>query len=155
VQASPTGTVKSTKTPKSTSTPKTGSTAKASQTPTPVTNNYVEIATFAVDASDAGSKSITIPAKSAPGDHEIAVYGKTAHTIGTVKVTVVGGSPTAAATATGGSSAPAANGTDASNSDPTNASAKCKDGTYSHSKTASGTCANHGGVDSWINKPAG
>jgi hypothetical protein len=29
----------------------------------------------------------------------------------------------------------------------------CKDGTYSYSKNASGTCSHHGGVRQWINKP--
>jgi hypothetical protein len=37
---------------------------------------------------------------------------------------------------------------------PKNASAKCKDGTYSFSKHSRGTCSGHGGVDGWINKPA-
>ena len=38
----------------------------------------------------------------------------------------------------------------ASNTDPTGAIAKCKDGTYSHSKTHTGSCSRHGGVDSWM-----
>jgi hypothetical protein len=29
----------------------------------------------------------------------------------------------------------------------------CKDGSYSYSKNASGTCSGHGGVKKWINKP--
>jgi Protein of unknown function (DUF3761) len=33
------------------------------------------------------------------------------------------------------------------------ATAQCKDGTYSYSKTASGTCSSHGGVARWINHP--
>ena len=33
---------------------------------------------------------------------------------------------------------------------PAGASAKCKDGTYSFSKTRSGTCSRHGGVLEWI-----
>jgi hypothetical protein len=36
---------------------------------------------------------------------------------------------------------------------PKNASAKCKDGTYSFSKHSRGTCSGHGGVDSWVKKP--
>jgi len=39
----------------------------------------------------------------------------------------------------------------ASNTDPTGATGKCKDGTYTHSKTHSGACSHHGGVASWIN----
>jgi uncharacterized protein DUF3761 len=33
---------------------------------------------------------------------------------------------------------------------PAGASAKCKDGTYSHSQTRSGTCSRHGGVAQWM-----
>ena len=36
------------------------------------------------------------------------------------------------------------------NSDATGATAKCKDGSYSHSKTHSGTCSKHGGVADWL-----
>ena len=34
--------------------------------------------------------------------------------------------------------------------DATGATAKCKDGSYSHSKTHSGTCSKHGGVADWL-----
>ena len=33
---------------------------------------------------------------------------------------------------------------------PAGATAKCKDGTFSSSKTHSGSCSHHGGVASWI-----
>lgn len=33
---------------------------------------------------------------------------------------------------------------------PTGATARCKDGTYSMSKTRSGTCSQHGGVANWL-----
>src|SRR5205814_193409 len=33
---------------------------------------------------------------------------------------------------------------------PAGATAKCKDGTYSMSKTHSGTCSHHGGVANWL-----
>ena len=33
---------------------------------------------------------------------------------------------------------------------PAGATAKCKDGTYSFSKTRSGTCSRHGGVAQWL-----
>jgi hypothetical protein len=36
------------------------------------------------------------------------------------------------------------------NTDPTGATAKCKDGTYSKSQHHSGTCSKHGGVDQWL-----
>ncbi len=47
----------------------------------------------------------------------------------------------------------AATATPTNSGDPSDATAKCKDGTYSYSKTASGTCANHGGIARWINHP--
>jgi hypothetical protein len=34
--------------------------------------------------------------------------------------------------------------------DAANATAKCKDGTYSHAKTHSGACSGHGGVEQWM-----
>ena len=36
---------------------------------------------------------------------------------------------------------------------PSNLTAICNDGTYSYSKTASGTCSRHGGVNIWVNHP--
>jgi hypothetical protein len=33
---------------------------------------------------------------------------------------------------------------------PKGASARCKDGTYSFSKSRSGTCSHHGGVRAWL-----
>jgi hypothetical protein len=38
-------------------------------------------------------------------------------------------------------------------SDPSGATAKCRDGTYSYSLHASGTCSHHGGVARWIHHP--
>ena len=38
-------------------------------------------------------------------------------------------------------------------SDPTGATARCRDGTYSYSLHASGTCSHHGGVARWIHHP--
>ncbi len=54
--------------------------------------------------------------------------------------------------------APAATGADEAStgksggkhSDPTGATAQCKDGTYSHSQHRSGTCSRHGGVAKWL-----
>ena len=40
--------------------------------------------------------------------------------------------------------------TKASNTDPTDATAKCKDGTYSHAATHRGACSRHGGVAEWL-----
>ena len=36
---------------------------------------------------------------------------------------------------------------------PAGATAKCRDGTYSFSQHASGTCSGHGGVAVWIHHP--
>lgn len=36
---------------------------------------------------------------------------------------------------------------------PKGATAKCRDGTYSYSRHASGTCSHHGGVARWIRHP--
>jgi hypothetical protein len=38
-------------------------------------------------------------------------------------------------------------------SNPAGATAKCRDGTYSYSAHASGTCSHHGGVGRWIHHP--
>jgi hypothetical protein len=37
--------------------------------------------------------------------------------------------------------------------DPAGATARCRDGTYSYSQHASGTCSHHGGVARWIHHP--
>jgi hypothetical protein len=50
--------------------------------------------------------------------------------------------------AAGGSSGHPAHAGNATN--PQGATAKCKDGTYSHSKNKSGACSKHGGVDTWM-----
>jgi hypothetical protein len=54
---------------------------------------------------------------------------------------------TAAKSSTASKSAPTAI---AGNTDPTGATAKCKDGTYSKSQHHSGTCSSHGGVAEWL-----
>ncbi len=40
--------------------------------------------------------------------------------------------------------------TTASNTDANGATAKCKDGTYSHAATHRGACSRHGGVSEWL-----
>jgi hypothetical protein len=57
---------------------------------------------------------------------------------------------TAAKSSTATKSAPTAK---AGNTDPTGATAKCKDGTYSKSAHRSGTCSSHGGVAEWLTAP--
>jgi len=36
------------------------------------------------------------------------------------------------------------------NTDPSGATARCKDGTYSHAQTHQGACSRHGGVAEWL-----
>jgi hypothetical protein len=57
-----------------------------------------------------------------------------------------------AATKVAKTSAPVATAakTTAANTDPTGATAKCKDGTYSHAATHRGACSRHGGVSEWL-----
>jgi hypothetical protein len=50
-------------------------------------------------------------------------------------------------TTTAGIKAPAKKG---GNDDPTDATAQCKDGTYSHAKTHQGACSRHGGVAKFL-----
>jgi hypothetical protein len=38
-------------------------------------------------------------------------------------------------------------------SDPSGATARCRDGSYSYSQHASGTCSHHGGVARWMHHP--
>jgi len=63
----------------------------------------------------------------------------TARTPGQTRMQQIG--PTAAAPA-----APAKG----SNADAAGATARCKDGAYSHAKGHSGACAHHGGVAQWL-----
>jgi hypothetical protein len=53
----------------------------------------------------------------------------------------------AKSTPTATKSAPTAT---AGSTDPSGATAKCKDGTYSKSQHRSGTCSSHGGVAEWL-----
>ncbi|HEX3847352.1 MAG TPA: DUF3761 domain-containing protein [Steroidobacteraceae bacterium] len=55
-----------------------------------------------------------------------------------------------ASTAAGKSASKSAPTATASNTDPTGATAKCKDGSYSHSQHHSGSCSSHGGVAEWL-----
>jgi hypothetical protein len=38
-------------------------------------------------------------------------------------------------------------------SNPSGATARCRDGSFSYSEHASGTCSHHGGVGRWIHHP--
>ena len=50
----------------------------------------------------------------------------------------------------GPQAAPAAPPAKGSNADATGATAKCKDGAYSHAKGHAGACSHHGGVAQWL-----
>src|SRR6202045_4501972 len=77
-------------------------------------------ATAAAPAAAAAPPAAAPPAAAAPKESKPSTHSKSA--------------PTAAA----------------GNTDPTGATAKCKDGTYSKSQHRSGTCSSHGGVAEWL-----
>jgi hypothetical protein len=60
-------------------------------------------------------------------------------------------SPTPTPTPSTSSPTPTPTNSSPTNSWPPDSTAKCKDGTYSYSKTRSGTCSGHGGVAQWRN----
>ena len=60
----------------------------------------------------------------------------------------------APATAPAAKAAPAVKTGAAMTSSPEGATAKCKDGSFSHSKHHSGTCSKHGGVADWLDGSA-
>jgi hypothetical protein len=68
----------------------------------------------------------------------------------------VAASPAAAAPAAPQAARPAATGAaspttgNSVNTNPVGATARCKDGTYSHSASHTGTCSRHGGVAEWL-----
>ena len=57
---------------------------------------------------------------------------------------------TPAASKSAAKAAPATKTATADEKDPTDAVAKCKDGTYSHQATHRGACSRHGGVDKFL-----
>ena len=74
--------------------------------------------------------------------HHGGVKGATTHT---THSTSSSSGTTHASSSTSGHTAHASSSTSAKN-----ATAKCKDGTYSHSQTQSGACSKHGGVETWL-----
>ena len=87
-----------------------------------------------VQKAPAGTTSTTTPATAAP-------------TAAGVSTPAAPAASPAAKSSTATKSAPTAT---AGNTDPTGATAKCKDGTYSKSQHHSGTCSSHGGVAEWL-----
>jgi hypothetical protein len=87
------------------------------------------------NSAAAAATPATVPASAPPA------------TAATAPASTPAAAPAAAKSATVPKTAPTAT---ASNTDPTGATAKCKDGTYSKSKHRSGTCSSHGGVAEWL-----
>jgi hypothetical protein len=85
------------------------------------------------------------PAAAATTDSAPASAPAAAATAAPAATTAAG--PAAAKSSTASKSTPAST---ASNTDPSGATAKCKDGTYSKSQHRSGTCSSHGGVAEWL-----
>lgn len=68
---------------------------------------------------------------------------------GAAKTVAASKSAPAARSSSGPVAAKAASSKASDNNNPAGATAQCKDGTYSHSKSRSGTCSRHGGVAKW------
>jgi predicted lipid-binding transport protein (Tim44 family) len=112
------------------------------------------ILAFAAGSSFAATDTSTTPPAKTCGKGYVLEGTKCVHT---KKATAATPAPAATApAATPTTAAPSAKATSAksstkvSNKDPAGATAKCKDGTYSHATHASGTCSRHGGVDTWM-----
>jgi hypothetical protein len=121
----------------------------------------VQKAAKAAPAAPAAAAPAAAPAAPAAGATTTCADGTTSTSSGKGTCSGHGGvqkaakakPATAAATATPAAAAPATKSaptTAASNTDPTGATAKCKDGTYSKSTHHSGTCSSHGGVAEWL-----
>lgn len=87
-------------------------------------------------------------------------HGGIAHSTGAAATTTKPVPPAAPAMAPTPTAPPAATqaprnatGPGSGPNDPRGAIAKCKDGTYSHSKTHTGACSHHGGVQQWLDQP--
>jgi hypothetical protein len=94
-----------------------------------------------------GHGGVQKPSKSKPALDEPAAPATAAAPAATAPAA---GTPDAAKSSTASKSAPTVT---AGNTDPTGATAKCKDGTYSKSQHRSGTCSKHGGVAEWLTAP--
>jgi hypothetical protein len=110
----------------------------ASGTPTTCKDGTTSTATGRGACS--GHGGVQKASKSKPASGEAAAAPAPAATAPTT------GTP-AAANSSASKTAPTAR---AGNTDPTGATAKCKDGTYSKSKHRAGTCSSHGGVAEWL-----
>ena len=102
-----------------------------------------------VQKAPAGTTSTTTPAPAAPTAATAPAPAASAASPAPAPTSAMTASSSAAAakSSTATKSAPTAT---AGNTDPTGATAKCKDGTYSKSQHHSGTCSSHGGVAEWL-----
>jgi hypothetical protein len=107
-------------------------------------------------ALPAGAADSTAPTTCADGTTSTATGKGACSSHGGVqkapKTPAAAPAPTAAPAAAPAAAPPAAAAPKATggNTDPTGATAKCKDGTYSKSQHRSGTCSSHGGVAEWL-----
>ena len=108
-------------------------------------------------ASKKGATSATSAAKSATAPATTAGSAAPTSSAASKSVPTTKGAPaTIPPAGASKSAAPAAKSTPAtktakvSDTDPTDAVAKCKDGTYSHQATHQGACSRHGGVDKFL-----
>jgi hypothetical protein len=119
--------------------------AAASGTPTTCKDGTTSAATGRGACS--GHGGVQKASKSKPASDESAAAPASAAPAPAAAAPTTG---TPAAKSPASKSAPTAA---ASNTDPTGATAKCKDGTYSKSKHHAGTCSSHGGVAEWLTNP--
>jgi hypothetical protein len=104
-------------------------------------------------AAPAAAAPATAPAATKPAAAATAAAPAAA---APAAATAAAAKPAAAKPAAAKAAAPAATASTGTsvNNDATGATAKCKDGSYSHSKTHSGTCSKHGGVATWLDGTA-
>ncbi len=101
----------------------------------------VQKAASSSSASSASAPAATPPPASAPASGSAQKSSSPTSSTTTKDTTT---KDTAAATTSAGT-------TKSAGPAPAGATAQCKDGTWSKSKTHSGTCSHHGGVDHWLN----
>jgi len=89
--------------------------------------------------SKAAKADVKADTKAAKADAKVAKSESKSEVKATTKAAKTATAPVATASKT-----------TASNTDPTGATAKCKDGTYSHAQTHRGACSRHGGVSEWL-----